>query len=117
MRISDWSSDVCSSDLNPTVPAKQIVGNVDLDMPLLLYPFTDVIAFGADHSTLGPLVAKAVAPMGVTLIPDPMPEQGIFTRSDHYMRSEEHTSELQSLMRISYAVFCLKKKNFEHNIR
>src|SRR3546814_5437989 len=70
---------------NPTVPAKQIVGNVDLDMPLLLYPFTDVIAFGADHSTLGPLVAKAVAPMGVTLIPDPMPEQGIFTRSDHYM--------------------------------
>src|SRR3546814_19250636 len=52
---------------NPTVPAKQIVGNVDLDMPLLLYPFTDVIAFGADHSTLGPLVAKAVAPMGVTL--------------------------------------------------
>src|SRR3546814_11919144 len=54
-------------------------------MPLLLYPFTDVIAFGADHSTLGPLVAKAVAPMGVTLIPDPMPEQGIFTRSDHYM--------------------------------
>src|SRR3546814_2382365 len=118
MRISDWSSDVCSSDLNPTVPAKQIVGNVDLDMPLLLYPFTDVIAFGADHSTLGPLVAKAVAPMGVTLIPDPMPEQGIFTRSDHYMfvkqgvpavflaRSEEHTSELQSLMRISYAVFC-----------
>src|SRR3546814_6223920 len=88
-------------------------------MPLLLYPFTDVIAFGADHSTLGPLVAKAVAPMGVTLIPDPMPEQGIFTRSDHYMfvkqgvkipRSEEHTSELQSLMRISYAVFCLKKQ-------
>jgi Zn-dependent M28 family amino/carboxypeptidase len=70
---------------HPTVPADKIVGNVDLDMPLLLYPFTDVIAFGADHSTLGPLVAKAVAPMGVTLIPDPMPEQGIFTRSDHYM--------------------------------
>jgi Zn-dependent M28 family amino/carboxypeptidase len=70
---------------HPTVPADKIVGNVDLDMPLLLYPFTDVIAFGANHSTLGPLVAKAVAPMGVTLSPDPMPEQGIFTRSDHYM--------------------------------
>ncbi|MCM8730985.1 M28 family metallopeptidase [Hephaestia sp. GCM10023244] len=70
---------------HPTVPATGIVGNVDLDMPLLLYPFKDVIAFGADHSTLGPLVAEAVAPMGVTLIADPMPEQGIFTRSDHYM--------------------------------
>src|SRR3546814_4287180 len=33
------------------------------------------------------------------------------SRMDHFMRSEEHTSELQSLMRISYAVFCLKKKN------
>ena len=70
---------------HPTVPADKIVGNVDLDMPLLLYPFTDVIAFGANHSTLGPLVAKAVAPMGITLSPDPMPEQGIFVRSDHYM--------------------------------
>jgi Zn-dependent M28 family amino/carboxypeptidase len=70
---------------HPTVPIKQIVGNVDLDMPLLLYPFTDVVAFGANHSTLGKLVAQAVAPMNITLSPDPMPEQGVFTRSDHYM--------------------------------
>jgi Peptidase family M28/PA domain len=70
---------------HPTVPIKQIVGNVDLDMPLLLYPFTDVIAFGANHSTLGPLVAKAAGEMNIALAPDPMPEQGIFTRSDHYM--------------------------------
>src|SRR3546814_5962314 len=35
----------------------------------------------------------------------------------HQLRSEEHTSELQSLMRISYAVFCLKKKNKKHNIQ
>jgi Zn-dependent M28 family amino/carboxypeptidase len=69
---------------HPTVPIGQIVGDVDLDMPLLLYPFTDVIAFGANHSTIGPLVAKAAAPMNVKLSPDPMPEQGIFTRSDHY---------------------------------
>ena len=69
---------------HPTVPIGQIVGNVDLDMPLLLYPFTDVIAFGANHSSIGPLVAKAVAPMNIQLSPDPMPEQGIFTRSDHY---------------------------------
>jgi Zn-dependent M28 family amino/carboxypeptidase len=70
---------------HPTVPISRIVGNVDLDMPLLLYPFTDVVAFGAEHSALGRLVADAVAPMGVKLSPDPMPEQGIFTRSDHYM--------------------------------
>jgi hypothetical protein len=70
---------------HPTVPIKQIVGNVDLDMPLLLYSFTDVIAFGANHSTLGKMVAQAVAPMNIKLSPDPMPEQGVFTRSDHYM--------------------------------
>ncbi len=69
---------------HPSVPVSQIVGNVDLDMPLLLYPFTDVIAFGADHSTLGPIVARAVAPMGVKLSPDPMPQETIFVRSDHY---------------------------------
>ncbi|MDX3909917.1 MAG: M28 family metallopeptidase [Sphingobium sp.] len=70
---------------HPSVPADRIVGNVDLDMPLLLYPFTDVIAFGADHSTLGPIVAKAVAPMNLKLAPDPMPQESIFVRSDHYM--------------------------------
>ncbi|QGP79566.1 M28 family metallopeptidase [Sphingobium sp. CAP-1] len=69
---------------HPSVPISQIVGNVDLDMPLLLYPFTDLIAFGADHSTLGPIVAQAVAPMGVKLSPDPMPQETIFVRSDHY---------------------------------
>lgn len=70
---------------NPPVPIDRIVGNVNLDMPLLLYPFTDVIAFGADHSTLGRTVREAVAPMNIALAPDPMPEEGIFTRSDHYM--------------------------------
>ena len=70
---------------HPTVPIRQIVGNVDLDMPLLLYRFTDVVAFGANHSTFGKIVADAVAPMSIALSPDPMPEQGIFTRSDHYM--------------------------------
>lgn len=69
---------------HPTVPLAQIVGNVDLDMPMLLYPFTDLIAFGANHSTIGRQVADAVAPMNIRLSPDPMPEQGVFTRSDHY---------------------------------
>lgn len=70
---------------HPTVPVSQIVGNVDLDMPLLLYPFTDVVAFGSDHSTLGRLVSTAVAPMGIKLSGDPMPQESIFVRSDHYM--------------------------------
>jgi hypothetical protein len=69
---------------HPTVPLRQIAGAVGLDMPLLLYPFTDVIAFGANHSSFGELVAGAVAPMKIELAPDPMPEQGVFTRSDHY---------------------------------
>jgi hypothetical protein len=69
---------------HPTVPIGQIVGAVGLDMPLLLYPFQDVIAFGANHSSFGKLVAGAVAPMQIELAPDPMPEQGVFARSDHY---------------------------------
>ena len=69
---------------NPTVPVERMVGLVNLDMPLLLYPFTDVIAFGAEHSTLAPMVASAAASMGVTLSDDPMPEQSLFVRSDHY---------------------------------
>ncbi len=70
---------------HPTVPAQSIVGAVDLDMPMLLYPFTDVIAFGADHSTIGAVVTEAGRSMGVAVSPDPMPEEAIFTRSDHYM--------------------------------
>ena len=69
---------------HPTVPASNIVGLVDLDMPLLLYPFTDVIAFGADHSTVARAVADAASSMGVAVSPDPMPEETIFVRSDHY---------------------------------
>jgi hypothetical protein len=69
---------------HPTVPSTSIVGLVDLDMPLLLYPFTDVTAFGADHSTIGATVANAGRSMGISVAPDPMPQEAIFTRSDHY---------------------------------
>ena len=69
---------------NPTVPIKSIVADVNLDMPVLLYKFEDMIAFGADRSTLGPIVTKAVNAVGVGLSPDPMPEQGFFVRSDHF---------------------------------
>ena len=69
---------------HPTVPESAIVSVVDLDMPLLLYPFTDVIAFGGDHSTVARTIADAAASMGVKVSPDPMPDEAIFVRSDHY---------------------------------
>ncbi|WP_448553540.1 M28 family metallopeptidase [Thalassotalea montiporae] len=69
---------------NPTVPAMQMVANVNLDMPLILYPFADVIAFGSTHSTLGGIVESAAGKVNVSLSPDPLPEQALFTRSDHY---------------------------------
>ena len=53
-------------------------------MPMLLYDFTDVVAYGAGHSTLEGVFARAGAAMGVKLSPDPMPEQAVFIRSDHY---------------------------------
>lgn len=69
---------------NPVVAADKVVANVNLDMPILTYDFTDLVAFGSDHSTLGPLVDRAARAESLTLSPDPMPEQGVFTRSDHY---------------------------------
>lgn len=68
----------------PTVSKSQMVANVNVDMPILLYDFTDMVAFGAERSSLGPITEQALAKIGVSLSPDPMPEQGIFTRSDHY---------------------------------
>lgn len=73
----------------PTVPIESIVANVNLDMPLVLHSFTDVIAFGAERSSLGPIVEAATEAAGVTLSPDPIPEEGIFTRSDHYRLVEK----------------------------
>lgn len=69
---------------NPTIARENMVANVNLDMPVLTYDFQDVIAFGAEHSALGPVVQKAAEGMGLSLSPDPVPEQSIFTRSDHY---------------------------------
>ncbi len=68
----------------PTVPAGAIVADINLDMPVITYPFIDVIAFGADRSSLGGIVREAAASMDVALIPDPIPQMSIFTRSDHY---------------------------------
>jgi len=69
---------------HPTVPKDRLVADVNLDMPIITYDFQDVVAFGADRSTLGPLVKRAADSIGVAVSPDSEPEQGIFTRSDHY---------------------------------
>ncbi|MBA2587826.1 MAG: M28 family peptidase [Alphaproteobacteria bacterium] len=74
---------------NPTVPLPAITSDVDLDMPIITYDFTDVVAFGADRSSIGPSVRRAAVGMNVKLSPDPMPDEGIFTRSDHYRFVEQ----------------------------
>ncbi|OWK28948.1 M28 family metallopeptidase [Sphingomonas mucosissima] len=69
---------------HPTVPAESIIANVNLDMPILTYKFEDMVAFGGDRSTLGPIIRGAVEGAGVALSPDPIPDEGIFVRSDHF---------------------------------
>src|SRR3546814_9535062 len=105
MRISDWSSDVCSSDL---------------------IPFD-----GADAPRPAEDEGAAGTPQGRQAAPAAGAHEALQGRKDQsarglpadrppdsdLLRSEEHTSELQSLMRISYAVFCLKKKNKPNTIK
>ena len=69
---------------NPTVDPARLVGNVNLDMPVLTYEFEDVVAFGSDRSTIANAVSAAAEEMGMQLSPDPFPDQGLFTRSDHF---------------------------------
>src|SRR3546814_1910185 len=100
MRISDWSSDVCSSDL-PNRHAQPC-----------LKPKTR----NSRHQPRGPGVIAIASSRARTawkrLLPRPPSD---IDGDPGDQRSEEHTSELQSLMRISYAVFCLKKKKKENN--
>src|SRR3546814_5257244 len=88
MRISDWISDVCSSDLPDDGCIVYMQG--------MIYRMADCLARGGRI-----MLPLADEPGG--------PVTGLIGATD-CDRSEEHTSELQSLMRISYAVFCLKKK-------
>lgn len=60
------------------------IANVNMDMPILMFPIDTVVAFGAEHSTLGDIATRAAALAGLKLIPDPMPEQTLFVRSDQY---------------------------------
>ena len=68
----------------PTVPGDSLVANVNLDMPLLLYPLADVIAFGSEHSSLESVISDVVVHEGFVLAPDPVPEEVLFIRSDQY---------------------------------
>src|SRR3546814_1409599 len=127
MRISDWSSDVCSSDLfqldrrcgsglQAIIEAAMMVQTGAADV---------VVAGGAESMSNVEHYSTALrkgARMGslelhdrlirARLMSQPVERYGVISG-----RSEEHTSELQSLMRISYAVFCLKKKNKKDKIR
>lgn len=69
---------------HPTVAKDSLVANFNVDAPLLTYEFRDLIAVGAERSTLASLIAPAVTAKGYQLVPDPHPEQGIFVRSDNY---------------------------------
>jgi Zn-dependent M28 family amino/carboxypeptidase len=74
---------------NPPVPAGRIVADINLDMFLMLYPLRDVVAFGAEHSSLGLTVEEAARELGVAVSPDPFPEEVMFIRSDHYSFVQE----------------------------
>ena len=69
----------------PAVPLKSIVANVNIDgAPGIYYSMKDVVALGAEHSTLGEVVDSAAKSMGYQVSPDPMPEEVSFIRSDQY---------------------------------
>lgn len=69
---------------NPTVPIDRIVANVNMDMFLMLYPLKDVVGYGTEHSSLGPALEKAAGRLGITVSPDPIPDEVFFIRSDQY---------------------------------
>jgi hypothetical protein len=69
---------------HPTVARSRIVGNLNIDMPLLVGPTLDFVALGAEHSTLGPVARRAASAEGYVLSPDNMPEEVNFIRSDQF---------------------------------
>ncbi|ADB42506.1 M28 family metallopeptidase [Spirosoma linguale] len=69
---------------NPTVPKANIVANSTLDMPFFFHPLLDIVPYGAEHSSLNTPVRQAAAFLNVGISPDPIPEQTVFMRSDHF---------------------------------
>src|SRR3546814_2842139 len=112
MRISDWSSDVCSSDLcSPVMRAPSASTLASLCSRLRR---AEVTSWQSAARAPGWRFTAMEMPMPVPQTTTPASALPEVTASATALRSEEHTSELQSLMRISYAVFCLKKKKKEH---
>src|SRR3546814_1616694 len=103
MRISDWSSDVCSSDLMRIMI--RMANDAD-------YALTYFATMAAGYVAL-PSSAQLTAAEAAYLLAN---SGSAAVAASAELRSEEHTSELQSLMRISYAVFCLKKKKKNNQI-
>jgi Zn-dependent M28 family amino/carboxypeptidase len=68
----------------PTVSKRDIVANVNMDEDVMLWPLRDIIAYGADHSTLEGVAERAAKRLHLSVSPDPEPEQVIFIRSDQY---------------------------------
>src|SRR3546814_10595470 len=127
MRISDWSSDVCSSDLIVDALAEQVLAETALlALEHVGQRFQRTLVGAGDRAAASAVVeqrvdrflqhALLVADDDVRRAQFHQPFQAVVAVDDatvevvEVRRSEEHTSELQSLMRISYAVFCLKKK-------
>src|SRR3546814_10075633 len=111
MRISDWSSDVCSSDLPVPASRNSPRSAARPGSPCLPSTGTATAAYAVPHFRKCDCPARRQRMRACRLAGSAAHSR----RSAHWMpagplRSEEHTSELQSLMRISYAVFCLKKK-------
>src|SRR3546814_6893336 len=107
MRISDWSSDVCASDLRAAAQAEK--GN-DLMVAEADRQVVGFVSFGPTRTPALPYGGEVYALyVGIDWQGQGLGRRLLATALDA-LRSEEHTSELQSLMRISYAVFCLKKK-------
>src|SRR3546814_2899964 len=112
MRISDWSSDVCSSDLTNGEQGRDEVKTIRKMMlgaaasALLLTSVTAPAALAQSSANQTALVDYVNPLMGT----DSSYRLSYGNTYPAVARSEEHTSELQSLMRTSYAVFCLKKK-------
>src|SRR3546814_1767917 len=120
MRISDWSSDVCSSDLPFELGVVNVISGASKTGKSAMIPIID-FCLGADKCAI-PVghIREKCAWFGILV--ETVEGQKLLARREPGsqkntgdMRSEEHTSELQSLMRISYAVFCLKKKTKETN--
>jgi hypothetical protein len=70
--------------VTPPAAVGEIIANINVDMPLLLFPIDKVVAFGAEHSTLQATATRAAVLTGMTLIADPIPEETLFVRSDQY---------------------------------